>query len=531
MNIHDPSGSMFAAALEYAALGWEVFPVPPGTKKSHKSEKHSGAKWGKTTDPGEIRRDFRKWPNANVGIATGVASGFFVIECDTIEGHNVDGLKSIQELEAKHGPLPETRMAISPSGSVHRYYRHPGCGIKIWNSASQFAPGVDIKGDGGMVIAPPSIKPGVGQYRWLNDKPVAEAPAWLIEAASKQKEAKKPSSRAPSGERAQAKNDFERRHHLRADIDLDEIEAALMAIPNDASVNWEEWNRIGMAVFAATCGSAAGLAMFDRWSQKYPGYDGDDTAAKWDALEQCPPTEIGVGTIFYFADQASPAWRADYRLSSAVSDAIRLDKESDNVDLIKQGVDIFDHAQPLRGSLAEEYLTSLGLIVPDAAHEVLGFHPACPFGNSILPCLVAYVQDCLTNEPTAVHLTALSPEATPIDCKVVGFIDCYSTIKLGGEPDASGELTIASSIEAALSAMMFGFTPVWSVLSVDGIATFPKPRYHNIKRLTVIVDGDDDVKAANTCKTRWGSLVRIALPTSKAADLFPFELALPAVQQ
>ena len=68
--------------------------------------------------------------------------------------------------------------------------------------SSQLAPGVDIKGDGGMVIAPPSIKPGVGQYQWLNDKPVAEAPAWLIEAASKQKEAKKPSSRATSSGRS-----------------------------------------------------------------------------------------------------------------------------------------------------------------------------------------------------------------------------------------------------------------------------------------------------------------------------------------
>ena len=206
------------AALEYAAMGWEVFPAPPGQKQSHKSEKHSGAKWGKTTDPEEIRRDFRKWPNANVGIATGVASGFFVIECDTIEGHDVDGLKSIQELEAKHGPLPETRMAISPSGSVHRHYRHPGCEIKIWNSASQLAPGVDIKGDGGIVIAPPSVKPGVGQYNWLNEGPIANAPTWLIEAASKQKEAKKSSSRAPAGKRTPADKNFEPRHQLRPDV-------------------------------------------------------------------------------------------------------------------------------------------------------------------------------------------------------------------------------------------------------------------------------------------------------------------------
>jgi hypothetical protein len=518
------------AALEYAALGWEVFPAPPGKKQSHKSEAHSGAKWGKTTDPDEIRRDFRKWPNANVAIVTGAASGIFVIEADTVEGHGVDGLASMRELEATHGPFPETLMAMSPSGSIHRYYQHPGDGIKIWSRSGAIAPGVDIKGDGGMVIAPPSVKPGAGRYRWLNDLPVAEAPAWLIEAASKQNEAKRSSSRARAGERAPPDNNFGRRHHLAADIDLDEIEAALMAIPNDASVNWEEWNRIGMAVFVATGGSAAGLAMFDRWSQKYPSYNADDTDAKWNALENCPPTEIGVGTIFYLADQASSTWRADFRLSTTAAEAIRVDLPAD-FDAIEAAIELFDAAHPLRGSLAEKYLTSLGLTVPDAAHEVLGFHPSCPFGDSTLPCLVAYVQDWLTNEPTAVHLTALSPDATPIDRRIVGCIDYHSTIKLGSEPDASGELTIASSIEAALSAMMFGFTPAWSVPSVDGIASFPKPPYHNIKRLTVIINGDDNVEAAEKCKARWGSLVRIALPISKAADLFPFDAALPVVQR
>jgi Primase C terminal 2 (PriCT-2) len=270
--------------------------------------------------------------------------------------------------------------------------------------------------------------------------------------------------------------------------------------------------------------------MFDRWSQKYFGYDADDTDAKWRALEKCPPTEMGAGTVFYLADRASPTWRADFRLPTVAPEVIRVDNPAD-FDAIEEAIELFDAARPLRGSLAEKYLTSLGLTVSDAAHEVLRFHPSCAFGEFNFPCLVAYVQDSLTNEPVGVHLTALSPEATPIDRKIVGSIDCYSTIKLGGEPDASGELSIAASIEAALAAMMFGFTPAWSVLSVDGIASFPKPRLHSIERLTVIIDGDDGVEAAKKCKARWGSLVRIALPKCKAADRFPFDLALPVVQR
>ena len=54
-----------AAALRYAERGWKIFPVPWGTKKSHKSAEHSGGlKWGMTSDPAEIRRDFKRWPKA-----------------------------------------------------------------------------------------------------------------------------------------------------------------------------------------------------------------------------------------------------------------------------------------------------------------------------------------------------------------------------------------------------------------------------------------------------------------------------------
>jgi hypothetical protein len=146
---------------------------------------------------------------------------------------------------------------------------------------------------------------------------------------------------------------------------------------------------------------------------------------------------------------------------------------------------------------------------------------------------VAYAQDSQTNEPVGVHLTALSADAIAMGlpgatgCETVGAIDGYSVIKLGGEPIASGELTIVSTIEAALRAMMFGFRPAWSVLSVNGIAAFPKPRFHNIKRLTVIVESDDAVEAAARCKARWGNVARIVLPKRKAADLFPFGLEPP----
>jgi hypothetical protein len=108
------------AALHYAEQGWKIFPVPPNTKKSYKSAEHSnGAKWGMTTDTDEIRRDWARWPAAGVGIPTGKVNGFWILEADTPTGHAVDGISSLRALEAQHDPLPQTRTAQSPSGSLH----------------------------------------------------------------------------------------------------------------------------------------------------------------------------------------------------------------------------------------------------------------------------------------------------------------------------------------------------------------------------------------------------------------------------
>lgn len=193
MNAHHSFPSCVDAALEYAARGWAVFPVPPGTKKSHKSAEHSGGRrWGATTDRDEIARDFSRWPEANVGIACGPVSGLLVIEADTADGHGVDGIGNLRALIEAHGPLPDTIEAVSPSGSWHLYFRWPE-GQTIGNSASQIAPGIDVRGDGGMVVTVPSKKPGKGCYRWQNPPPLfdlADCPDWLVQLCLKPKTAK-----------------------------------------------------------------------------------------------------------------------------------------------------------------------------------------------------------------------------------------------------------------------------------------------------------------------------------------------------
>jgi putative DNA primase/helicase len=253
-NVRQPgaegNSDLLTHALRYAESGWDVFPAPPGEKRSHKSAKFSnGSNWGKTRDPEEIKRDWRRWPDANVGIATGAESGIFVVDVDTAEGHGVDGLASMKALEEFYGQLPVTRMAESPTGSQHYYFIWPEA-ISIKNK-TEIAPGIDVRGEGGMVIAPPSVTTK-GTYRWLNEDPPTDAPRWLINLAI-------------AGDSDEP--------HLSSDMpeaDPDLLAAALALIPND-DLDWESWNNIGLAFWRGTGGK--NFEAFDAWSQKSKKYD------------------------------------------------------------------------------------------------------------------------------------------------------------------------------------------------------------------------------------------------------------------
>jgi Bifunctional DNA primase/polymerase, N-terminal/Primase C terminal 2 (PriCT-2) len=293
-----PPRGMLEAALLYGELfDWDIFPVPPGTKRSYKSAKYSnGKRWGATNKPGVIKRDFRRWPKANLGIPTGPENGFWVLEADTPKGHDVDGIASLRELERKYGRLPKTLMFMSPSGSLHYYFRWPKGGLIICNSASKIAPGVDVRGEGGMVLAPPSVKEGVGHYRWLNwGTPGAYAPDWLLELVI----------RDPVKEAAHPNN-----WSYDSFADDGMIEVALVVIQQvcAATGRWpyQVWFEIGCALHFEL--GDEGFAIFDAWSRVSPTYNAAHVAAKW---RECAKIHtFRIGTIFHYANLASPGWRA-----------------------------------------------------------------------------------------------------------------------------------------------------------------------------------------------------------------------------
>lgn len=122
-----------------------------------------------------IGRWWRQWPSANIGIRTGRDSGLVVVDIDP--GHG--GTDAIVDLERAHGPLGGWRIRTG-SGGEHRWFAHPGATVR--NSAGRLGDGIDVRGDGGYVIAPPSTHISGGDYRWVDARGrLPQLPDWLAE--------------------------------------------------------------------------------------------------------------------------------------------------------------------------------------------------------------------------------------------------------------------------------------------------------------------------------------------------------------
>jgi len=168
--------SIEQAALGYLDRGWSVIPAQPSGKRPLIRWKHFQEE---AADAEQVHGWWGRWPDANVSIVTGTHSGLIVIDVDP--RHRGD--RSLAELERQHGALPETLEALTGGGGRHLYFAHPG-GV-IHNRAG-FVPGIDVRGDGGVVVAPPSVHASGKRYVWAkgrapDDVDPADAPGWLLE--------------------------------------------------------------------------------------------------------------------------------------------------------------------------------------------------------------------------------------------------------------------------------------------------------------------------------------------------------------
>jgi hypothetical protein len=167
--------SVLEAALALAAEGIAVFPLKYAAKEP---EAHSRGFYDATTNPATIRRWFGGKFKRNLGARTGQASGVWVLD--------EDELGALAALAEKHGPLPATRESTTGRGR-HLWFKTTALPIPSRQGKGRIWPGIDIKAEGGYVVAPPSIHPDGPVYRLVNDEPIAEAPSWLLMLARKPK--------------------------------------------------------------------------------------------------------------------------------------------------------------------------------------------------------------------------------------------------------------------------------------------------------------------------------------------------------
>ena len=174
-----PVSAIAAAASDYLRRGWSVIPLRPGTKlpaiRWEQFQQHRAA-------ADELAHWFERWPSVNIGIVTGKVSGLVVLDVDARHG----GFDSLAALERLHGPLPATVEAETGGGGRHLYFAAPPL---VPRNKAGLAAGIDLRGEGGMVVAPPSLHPSGMPYRWRAGHepaslPLAVMPRWLLDLAS-----------------------------------------------------------------------------------------------------------------------------------------------------------------------------------------------------------------------------------------------------------------------------------------------------------------------------------------------------------
>lgn len=174
-------------AISYLDRDWPVFPCRHQDETTDDFDQETGevvvlkVKTPYTSNGFKAASKFRHiidrwwsdWPNAMIGVPTGERIGAWVLDIDPRHGGHI----TLEQLEEEHGPLPATLTATTASGGKHYYFRHvPGV-----RNRGNVGDGVDVRGDGGYVIAPGSVTAAGGRYTWDNDLEPVDAPSWLLD--------------------------------------------------------------------------------------------------------------------------------------------------------------------------------------------------------------------------------------------------------------------------------------------------------------------------------------------------------------
>jgi hypothetical protein len=266
-------------ALLYIGLGWKVFPVwnvvDGGLEHDgrwvcacglggacDRPGKHPIADLapGGLNDASSERGDIERWwgarPDASIGVATGRASGLTVIDADASEGK--PGVVNLTRICAENGGVPATFVVNTGGGGLHLYFKYSDA-LPTGNNV--LAEAIDVRNDGGYVIAPPSSHASGGSYKWRQDAAeLLDLPAWLRSARQ-------------AAEGAGGVRRGRGRPRTRAAMRVEKVEALLQHIsPDDRDV----WLKVGLVLgrmYVGTPGENEGWAAYEAWSARSEKFD------------------------------------------------------------------------------------------------------------------------------------------------------------------------------------------------------------------------------------------------------------------
>lgn len=291
------------AGLYYVGKGFEVFPVHGianngnctcGDPACGNKGKHPATLRGlldSSKDPKKIEQFF-KGTQYNIAIRTGAESGIFVLDIDGVEGET-----SLFKLLAEYGPLPDTMHSLTSRGR-HLIFKHPN--KKVITRTSKLACGailgVDTRGDGGYIVAPPSRHLSGVNYT-LIEKDIAEAPEWLIKLVTEEApRAVQAIPAASSATQGVGLSGFQ--------WSVDEVRDMLAVL--DPDMAYDEWLHVGMALKEGNYP----IQLWDEWSRRGSKYKQGDCLKRYGKFTG--DGGITMGTLVDMAKMHGWTQRARY---------------------------------------------------------------------------------------------------------------------------------------------------------------------------------------------------------------------------
>ena len=278
-----PTNAFLSAALYYAeALNWLVFPLKPQSKIPLTQHGFKDA----TRNADQIIQWWTQYPDANIAIVTGAESGLFALDVDPRNGGNED----FDQLSTELGinlQLMNTPQSLTGSGGFHLFFQYPATQVI---RSGKLSAGIDIKGDGGYVVAPHSIHPNGRAYAWEGESDPQEG-IMLAPAPSKLLALLVGKAASQGATVPTYRNQW---------VDPKQIQELQSALATLSADDYHDWVKVGMSLHSLG-NDDIGFRLWDEWSQTSDKYDAREQGKKWRSFEV--RRDLNRETIFWMAQQ------------------------------------------------------------------------------------------------------------------------------------------------------------------------------------------------------------------------------------